>query len=102
MCIRDRLNTTPENADATAFDVVSTLPTERIMTFWKSLSFAPFVPITPKTAIAMKASKISVNGVSACATGQENYERFEARKVVLPIRLPPHGRRTVFGRIADP
>lgn len=28
----------------------------------------------------MTASKMSVNGVSVCATGQENYERFEARR----------------------
>ena len=28
----------------------------------------------------MKASKMSVNGVSVCVTGQENYEHFEARR----------------------
>ncbi len=28
----------------------------------------------------MTASKMNVNGVSVCATGQENYERFEARR----------------------
>lgn len=28
----------------------------------------------------MTASKMSVNGVSVCATGQENYEHFEARR----------------------
>lgn len=28
----------------------------------------------------MTASKMTVNGVSVCATGQENYERFEARQ----------------------
>ena len=28
----------------------------------------------------MTASKMTVNGVSVCPTGQENYERFEARR----------------------
>lgn len=28
----------------------------------------------------MTASKMTVNGVSVCATGQENYERFEAKR----------------------
>ncbi len=28
----------------------------------------------------MTASKMSVNGVSVCATGQENYEHFEAKR----------------------
>ena len=28
----------------------------------------------------MTASKMTVNGVSVCATGQENYEHFEARR----------------------
>lgn len=28
----------------------------------------------------MTASKMTVNGVSVCAIGQENYERFEARR----------------------
>lgn len=28
----------------------------------------------------MTASKMTVNGVSVCTTGQESYERFEARQ----------------------